>query len=129
CIALYEEFKQNPDGFFFPQDLLAIAGSITQASDYDMPALQAADFLAGQMISNLKRGIVPEPLKLMASRKKIAHFASFPPNFEKMGDMVSSLDSLLALKKQLAEQKRRLIHEGKWEFEEAREEPETGGGT
>lgn len=118
CIALYEAFKQNPDKFPFPPELRAIAGSITETADMGMPPIQAADLLAGQMIANLKRGVVPEPLKMLGTARQIAIFASFPPGFENMGDMVAALNALLEEKGKLKEEKRRLIREGKWDESE-----------
>lgn len=115
CIALYEEFRKNPDKFPFPPELRAIAGSITETTDVGMPPIQAADLLAGQMVANLKRGVMPEPLKMLSAARQIATFASFPPGFENMGDMIETLKLLLEAKAKLKEEKRRLVREGKWD--------------
>src|SRR2546426_7052304 len=117
-IALYEEFKANPDKFPFPAELRDIAGSITETSDGGVPGLQAADLLAGQFVVNLKRGAIPKPLLMLSSKRQIGMFQCFPPEFEKILGLAESADLLLQMKAQLKEEKRRLVSEGKWEWEE-----------
>lgn len=60
CASLYREMKE-----FFPAEQKAIAGTVSPAVDTDVPALQAADLLAGQMTTSLRFGKHDAPLEMM----------------------------------------------------------------
>jgi hypothetical protein len=118
CISLYQEMMSKPDEFGIPRELVGIAGTIKQASDTNTPALQAADLLAGQMISEMKGGKKSELLHFLGSVREIAMFQSFPPGFEKLPTQIEMLNRRLTMKADLTEEKRRMVREGKWDEKE-----------
>jgi len=53
CVEVYKRLKEH-----FPEDKRKIAGTITEANDKDVVALQAADFLAGQRVVSDRHGFM-----------------------------------------------------------------------
>ena len=87
CIKLYREMKSD-----FPEEKRAIAGTVSEANDKRVPALQAADFLVGQMTTQFR---LPEPeifFQRMVSCHTVHSSRAYPPNFEAIPDIVSALN-------------------------------------
>jgi hypothetical protein len=59
CVDLYRELKSQHLG----EKQKAIAGTVSPGNDKAIPALQAADLLAGQLTTSLRRGKHEPPLK------------------------------------------------------------------
>jgi hypothetical protein len=64
CIPLYEKRKlEMPEGY------KSIAGTVIPGNDKEIVALQAADLLAGQCLSNARLGKSPEALDIMRANR------------------------------------------------------------
>ena len=61
CIELYRELKNQ----HLEERQKAIAGTVSSGNDRAIPALQAADLLAGQLTTSLRRGKHEPPLKML----------------------------------------------------------------
>jgi hypothetical protein len=78
CITFYDTHKSQ-----FPLDMQAIAGTMTEADDKEVEALQAADLLAGQTTLPLRTGN-PQPeehYKRMVSCHEVFHTPAYLPSF------------------------------------------------
>jgi hypothetical protein len=94
CAEFYREFKEQ-----MPDEKKAIAGTVGEASDRDIPALQAADLLVGQVTTNLRTGKPEEPWRRMAAALKIMSTTAYPPGFERLPDLVSQLNVIWSTKR------------------------------
>jgi hypothetical protein len=87
CITFYREAKEN-----FPPQKKAIAGSMTEANDKEVEALQAADLLAGQIAATLR--LPPENhYRRMADTHKIWFSRAYTPKFDEIPELVSRFDT------------------------------------
>ena len=86
CAAFYREFREQ-----MPPDRKAIAGTVTEVSD--VPALQAAELLVGQVTTNLRIGKPELPWRRIATALKIISTTAYPPGFENLPDLVSQLNA------------------------------------
>jgi Carboxypeptidase regulatory-like domain len=93
CAEFYREFKEQ-----MPPDKKTIAGTVAEASDRDIPALQAADLLVGQMATNLRTGKPELPWRRMATTLKIMSTTAYPPGFESLPDLISHLNVIWSTK-------------------------------
>lgn len=87
CIAFYDEFKQQ-----LSPDKKAIAGTMTEASDKEVEALQAADLLAGQLTTNLRLGTPEEHAKRLFATHQIFQAKAYMPNFDQIPDLVRTFN-------------------------------------
>jgi hypothetical protein len=86
CITFYRDAKEK-----FPPEKKAISGTMTEADDKEVEALQAADLLAGQIAVTLRR--VPENhYRRMAESHKIFFSRAYLPKFEKLPELVNRFD-------------------------------------
>jgi hypothetical protein len=83
CIVLYNELKER-----FPEDKKAIAGSMTEANDKEVEALQAADLLAGQLTTSLRLGHPEEHYRRMWETHDIFTSPAYFPSFDKIPDLI-----------------------------------------
>jgi hypothetical protein len=100
CISIYKKLKP-----LYPKEKRAIAGSMTQANDKKVAALQAADLLAGQLTTNLRLGHPEKHYQRLAKAHKIYHSPAYFPRFDKLPELVAYLNavwSTLQLTRQLA---------------------------
>jgi hypothetical protein len=94
CAEFYREFKEQ-----IPLEKKAIAGTVAEASDRDVPALQAADLLVGQLTTNRRIGKPELPWRRMAAALKIMSTTAYPPGFETLPDLVSQLNVIWSTKR------------------------------
>jgi hypothetical protein len=94
CAEFYREFKSH-----MPAEKRAIAGTVGEASDREVPALQAADLLVGQVTTNLRVGKPELPWRRMAIALKIMSVKAYPPGFENLPDLVSQLNVIWSTKR------------------------------
>jgi hypothetical protein len=117
CIKQLNEARE-----MIPATLQAITGSMTAANDKESAPLQAADFLVGQILLSLKQGSHAEPLRIVVSERRIAQFASFPPQFQHFPAYIEQLNTTFAAKEELRPLLR-LLEE--WEKRKAQANSET----
>lgn len=92
-IKHYENFRH-----LFPQDVQKIAGTIASGDDKSIPALQAADLLAGQLTTMLKSGPGPTYQALVKCHQVI-HAKAYPPNFQWFPAIVRTMGMLWSEKR------------------------------
>jgi hypothetical protein len=86
CASRFEEFKEDER---FPPEKKAIAGTMTQANDKDVEALQAADLLAGQLTTCLRLGRSEDHYRRMQQAHSIYNSKAYAPSFEKIPQFIS----------------------------------------
>jgi hypothetical protein len=87
CIVAYDEFKKQ-----FPPDKKAIAGSMTEADDKEVEALQAADLLAGQLTTNLRLGVPEDHYRKLWSAHEIFLSKAYSPSFDKIPELIRAFN-------------------------------------
>jgi len=85
CIDLYKQFKERPE---FPPEKKAIAGLMTEANDKDVAALQAADFLAGQVTTAYRLGAPESYYQRIGEAHHIYQSQAYFPSFDKIPDLI-----------------------------------------
>lgn len=87
CIAFYNSIKEH-----LPEAKRNIAGTITQANDKDVEALQAADFLAGQFTIQRRLGYAETYYRQMDNAHLIADSPAYMPSFEDMPKLIAAFN-------------------------------------
>ena len=93
CIEVYREFKVK-----FPPELKALAGNVSEADDKQVPSLQAADFLVGQMATQFR---VPKPepfFQKMVTCHRVLSSTAYAPNFETIPTIIRRLNATWSTK-------------------------------
>lgn len=88
CAEIYRDFKAA-----FIDGIKALAGTATEADDKKVVALQAADFLVGQMVSQFR---LPEPesyFQKMVTCHEVHSATAYIPGFETIPDLVNRLNA------------------------------------
>lgn len=91
--SFYREFRQS-----FPPAMKAIAGTVTEANDKQVVALQAADLLVGQGVSNLRLGQPEQPLKTLIQHHEILQTTAYLPDMEGFSRLVEALNVVWSTK-------------------------------
>lgn len=68
CVACYKSIIREP---LFPEENRAVLGTLTEANDKDIVALQAADLLAGQATMKLRGFPIEEPYRVIAKGNRL----------------------------------------------------------
>jgi hypothetical protein len=87
CVEVYREFKA-----IFPEELKDLAGVVSEADDKHVAALQAADLLVGQMVTQFR---LPQPeafFQKMVTCHKVFSSTAYVPKFETIPDIISELN-------------------------------------
>ncbi len=100
-IKLYEQFKPR-----FPREQQAIAGTISIGDDRQIPALQAADLLCGEIATNLLTRKPGPAYKRLVTCHKVVQFKSYPPNFERIPGLIRLAEAISVEMKRLNKQSR-----------------------
>ena len=87
CIVLYDDFKQQ-----FPPDKKAIAGTMTEADDKEVEALQAADLLAGQLTTGVRLGYHEEHYRRLRDAHDIFVSPAYMPQFDRIPDLMKAFN-------------------------------------
>jgi hypothetical protein len=88
CVKIYGGFKAN-----FPKEFKALAGNVSEADDKHLAALQAADLLVGQMVTQFR---LPQPevfFQKMVTCHRVFSSPAYVPGCETIPDIVSSLNA------------------------------------
>jgi hypothetical protein len=88
CIAFFEE-QLRP---LLPENLRAICGSIIEANDKQVEALQAADLLAGQLTTKLRLGRPEEHYRRMARAHPIYQRPAYNRDFNRIPELVRTVN-------------------------------------
>jgi hypothetical protein len=83
CIEVYNRVKE-----FFPLDKKAIAGTLTEADDKDVEALQAADLLAGQLITGRRLGFTEEYYRSLWKAHTIYESRAYLPGLDQIPELI-----------------------------------------
>jgi hypothetical protein len=87
CIVAYDGFKHK-----LAPEQIAIAGSMTEADDKEVEALQAADLLAGQFTTRLRIGHPEEHWRRLHAAHELFFSPAYLPNFEHIPTLVSAVN-------------------------------------
>lgn len=87
CIEKYDELKSR-----LPEEKRAIAGTLTEADDKRVAALQAADLLAGQRTRSIKLQMHEPHYVRMWTAHYIAESLAYLPNLEQIPDLLKLVD-------------------------------------
>jgi hypothetical protein len=101
CAGLYRDLGEK----CLPIEQRSIAGTVSPACDKEVPALQAADLLAGQMTTSLRFGTHDVPLKMLSEAIRI-YIAPCPlPRHMGVIELFESLNVLWVAQKNLQGQR------------------------
>ncbi len=87
CAKIFRDFKAA-----FPKELKALAGAVSEANDRQVAALQAADLLVGQMVTQFR---LPRPevfFQKMVTCHKVFSSTAYIPNFELVPGIIRRLN-------------------------------------
>lgn len=87
CVKVYRQFKAD-----FPAELKAIAGTVSEANDKHIAALQAADLLVGQMVTQFRLAQPETFFQKMVTCHKVFSSTAYVPSFETIPNIISGLN-------------------------------------
>lgn len=95
CVALYRELKTH----YLSEKQQAIAGNALSGRDTELPALQAADLLAGQLTASLRLGKHEPPLRMLRECIEIFVVPVPRPSHMALGGLIQALNVVWSTKK------------------------------